>query len=113
LRINDLKDFYRVPWHHGKARPRIEDGKDGLRSKRKWTQSLHDLGWGAVDWSHVTQNASVGDSLTHGAEPILQLLDNFPAFMEPEGSLPFSQVPFSDPYPEPDRFNPYHPSLSL
>ena len=29
--------------------------------------------------------------------------------MEPEGSLPQSQVPATCPYPEPTRFNPYPP----
>jgi hypothetical protein len=33
--------------------------------------------------------------------------------MEPEGSLPLSQEPFTGPYPEPDRSNSYHPILSL
>jgi hypothetical protein len=31
--------------------------------------------------------------------------------MEPEGSLPCSQEPSTDPYPETDRSNPYHPIL--
>jgi hypothetical protein len=34
-------------------------------------------------------------------------------FMEPEGSLSRSQEPSTGPYPEPDRSNPYHPTLSL
>jgi hypothetical protein len=33
--------------------------------------------------------------------------------MEPEGLLPDSQEPSTGPYPEPYRFNPYHPILSL
>jgi hypothetical protein len=32
--------------------------------------------------------------------------------MEPEGSLPRSQVPSTGRYPEPDRSNPYHLILS-
>jgi hypothetical protein len=35
-----------------------------------------------------------------------QLVNKFPAFMEPEGSLPHSQVPANCPYPEPDRSSP-------
>jgi hypothetical protein len=30
-------------------------------------------------------------------------------FMEPEGSLPQSQVPTTCPYPEPTQSNPHHP----
>jgi hypothetical protein len=33
--------------------------------------------------------------------------------MEPEGSLPCSQEPSTDPYPEPDQSSPYYPILSL
>jgi hypothetical protein len=33
--------------------------------------------------------------------------------MEPEGSLPYSQEPSTDLYPEPDQSNPYHPILFL
>jgi hypothetical protein len=41
--------------------------------------------------------------------PIVQLLKKFPAFTEPEGSLPCSQEPSTGPYPKPDRSSPYHP----
>jgi hypothetical protein len=33
--------------------------------------------------------------------------------MEPEGSLPCSQEPFTGPYLEPDQSNLYHATLSL
>jgi hypothetical protein len=33
--------------------------------------------------------------------------------MEPEGSLPLSQEPFTGPYPESYQSNPYDPILSL
>ena len=36
-----------------------------------------------------------------------QLMKKFPAFMEPEGSLPPSEVPATCPYPEPARSSPY------
>jgi hypothetical protein len=35
----------------------------------------------------------------------------FPTFMEPEGSLPYSQEPATCPYPEPDISNPPLPTL--
>jgi hypothetical protein len=62
---------------------------------------------------------SLTHSLTHGAEPFLrsrQLCSYSTTsqhFMEPAGSLPCSQEPSNDPYPEPDQFNPYHPILFL
>jgi hypothetical protein len=33
--------------------------------------------------------------------------------MEPEGSLPCSQEPSTDPNPDPDHSSPYHPILSI
>jgi hypothetical protein len=56
--------------------------------------------------------------LTYGAEPFLrscQLCSHSTTsqhFKEPEGSSPCSQKPSTGPYPEPDRFSPYHPILS-
>ena len=41
-----------------------------------------------------------------------QLARNSPHFMEPEGSLPHSQVPSTCPYPEPALSSPY-PYISL
>jgi len=41
-----------------------------------------------------------------------QLVKKFTAFIEPEGSLPHSQVPASCPYPEPARSSPY-PYITL
>jgi hypothetical protein len=58
-------------------------------------------------------------SLTHGAELFLRSRQlwsysrNFQCFMEPEGSLPRSQEPFTGSYPQPDRSSPYHLSLPL
>jgi hypothetical protein len=33
--------------------------------------------------------------------------------MESEGSLPYSQEPFTGPYVQPDQSSPYYPILSL
>jgi hypothetical protein len=33
--------------------------------------------------------------------------------MESEGTIPCSQEPSTDPYPEPDQSSPYHPTLPL
>jgi hypothetical protein len=58
-------------------------------------------------------------SLTHGAEPFLRsrhlcsYSETFQNFMDPEGSLPCSQEPYTAPYPELGQPNPYHPILSL
>jgi hypothetical protein len=58
-------------------------------------------------------------SITRGAEPFLRSRQFYSYsrtsqhFMEPEGSLPCSQEPSTDPYPEPGQSNPYHPIRSL
>ena len=52
--------------------------------------------------------------LFHGAESflksqlILQLVKEFPAFSEPEGSLPYPQVPATCPYPESTPSRPHN-----
>jgi hypothetical protein len=62
---------------------------------------------------------SLTHSLTYGTEPLLrscQLCSHSRTsqhFMEPEGSLPYSQEPSTGPYPESDQSNLYHPILSL
>jgi hypothetical protein len=38
----------------------------------------------------------------------LQLVKSSPHFMEPEGSLPYSQLPANCHYPEPAQSSPYH-----
>ena len=40
--------------------------------------------------------------------PFLSQSRNYPHFMEPDGSLPHSQVPATCPYPEPARSSAYH-----
>ena len=53
--------------------------------------------------------------LLHGAESflrsqlVLQLVKKFPAFLEPEGSSPYSQVPASCPHPELTPSSPHNP----
>jgi hypothetical protein len=44
---------------------------------------------------------------------VAQLVEKFPAFMEPESSLPCSQQPATDPYPEPDESSPQFSTLFL
>jgi hypothetical protein len=58
--------------------------------------------------------------LMYGAEPFLRSCQlcshsgNSQQFLkEPEGSSPCSQEPSTGPYPEPVRFSPHHPILSL
>ena len=57
--------------------------------------------------------------LLHGAESflrsqlVLQPVKKFPAFMEPEGSSPYSQVPATCRYPEPTPSSPHNPSHFL
>jgi hypothetical protein len=43
------------------------------------------------------------------ADQSLQLVKKFPAFMEPESSLPYSQLPATRPYPEPIPTSPHDP----
>jgi len=40
---------------------------------------------------------------------VLQLVKKFPAFLEPEGSSPYSQVPATYPCPEPTPSSPHNP----
>jgi hypothetical protein len=51
--------------------------------------------------------------LLHGAEAflrrVLQPVKKFPAFMEPESSLPYPQVPATCPYPEPAPSSNHNP----
>ena len=53
--------------------------------------------------------------LLHGAEsflrikPGLQSVKKFPAFMEPESSSPYPQMPATRPYPEPTPSSPHDP----
>jgi hypothetical protein len=57
--------------------------------------------------------------VTYGAEPFLRSCQicSYSTicqhFIEPEVSLPCSQVPSIGPYPEPDQSNPYNPILSI
>ena len=47
-------------------------------------------------WSRVLLEKLIGSQLSRISTP----------FMEPESSLPYSQVPITCPYPEPDQFSP-------
>jgi hypothetical protein len=64
-------------------------------------------------------NRYMSISRTHGAEPFLrsrQLCSysrTSQHFMEPEGSLPCSQKPYTGPYPQQNQSDLYHPILSL
>jgi hypothetical protein len=69
---------------------------------------------------YVLDRAATGTGtytyLLHGAESFLKGQPVFAAsqeipriFMEPEGSLPYSQVPATCPYPEPTPFSPHNP----
>ena len=43
----------------------------------------------------------------------MQLVKKFPAFLEPEVSSPYSQVPATCPYPEPNPSSPHNPAHFL
>ena len=58
--------------------------------------SLCILNYLLTPWSRVLLQKLTG----------LWLVKKFPTFMEPEGSLPHSQVPTTRPYPQPHRSNP-------
>jgi hypothetical protein len=67
----------------------------------------------------VCHSTAITYFLTYGAEPSSEAANcaatqELPSiFKEPEGSSPCSQEPSTGPYPQPDRFSPYHPILSL
>jgi hypothetical protein len=67
----------------------------------------------------LTHSLTHSHSLTHGAEPFLRSCPlcsysgTYQHYMEPEGSLPYSQKPSTSPYSEPDESNSYQPILSL
>jgi len=66
-----------------------------------------------------TSSSKLFTYLLHGAESllrsqlILQLVKKFSAFLEPEGSSPYSQVPSTSLYPEPTPSSPHNPSHFL
>ena len=61
-----------------------------------------------------TSSSKLFTYLLHGAESllrsqlILQLVKKFSAFLEPEGSSPYSQVPSTSLYPEPTPSSPHN-----
>jgi hypothetical protein len=63
----------------------------------------------------IWTNTNLLTYLLHGAESflrsqlVLQLVKTFPAFMEPESSLPHPHVPATCPYPEPAPSSLHHP----
>ena len=61
------------------------------------------LTYSLTPWSRVLLEKLTG----------FQLVKKFPAFMEPESSLPHSQMPAICPYPEPARYIPYPPHIPL
>ena len=82
-----------------------------------WKQK--EAGWEFVQKWLDMSNESISVSLLtysltyllHGAESLRSQSRNSPHFMEPEGSLPHSQVPATCPYPEPARSSPCpHPT---
>jgi hypothetical protein len=75
-------------------------------------ESLFSVRW---QWSSYKQY-NLLTYLLHGAESLLRSWPVFAAsqeipriFIEPEGSLPYSQVPATRPYPEPTPPSPHDP----
>jgi hypothetical protein len=53
---------------------------------------------------------SMEQSPSWEANPVFAASQEIPRiFMEPEGSLPYSQLPATCPYPEPTPFSPHQP----
>ena len=73
------------------------------------------MGCGSRSLLYRHFDTSILTYLLHGAESflrselVLQLVKKFPAFLEPEGSSPYSQVPATCPYPEPTPSSPHNP----
>jgi hypothetical protein len=87
-----------------------------------WRQGTNICLYTTLDGEQITKMVScciiILYYITHGAEPFLRSChlcshsSTSQGFMEPEGSLPCSQEPFTGPYPQPDKSNPHHPILS-
>jgi hypothetical protein len=106
----------RKPPLHGKAIV-LEEGQGHIICKIA-TRILGCI-WTYIPVEYTFTNYdSLIHSLTHEAEPFLRSCQlcsysrTSKNFMEPEGTLPCSQQPFTGPYSEPDQFNQYHPILS-
>ena len=56
---------------------------------------------------HILTNSLHGAESFLRSQPVFSQSRNSPHFVEPEGSLPHSQLPTACPHPEPARSNPY------
>ena len=59
-----------------------------------------------TSWSRVLLEKLTGSA---ASQEIPRIFGTFPAFLEPEGSSPYSQVPATCPYPEPTPSSPHNP----